>query len=279
MKLLLVRHAERQHDQPEHEAALTPNGITKASATAAEVAEEHRFDVVFASRQNPTLATAEMLPREPGSHVTPLEVLDPGSELKEYTRARKFSRLPELLPSLHLSNESAVAIVGHHPGITNILRSVIGRDDCRRIGPGEAILVEGTFEEFNQSAAYVTKVYGTPDTSEKLRQKVELKMTVCALLAGFTIPALVELLKGPPKEMLEAWRIFSSVAFTFSLAFFVAGILAFDLLLMPSDFWGPLDNLRPEPKRTDKFAVSYKLNGPIYAYMQRTWAIFFNWGV
>jgi hypothetical protein len=169
--------------------------------------------------------------------------------------------------------------VGHHPQVAKLLCSVTGQK-CRRIGFGEAIVVSGTSEDMRKGRSSVEGTFGTKETSELLRKKIELKMTVCTFLAGFTIPVLVELLKGPPNEMLQLWRITATLAFTSSLACFVAGIFAFDLLLMPNAYWGPIDeDMKPEKRSRSDFALNYRLNGPLHANMIRIWKWFFTGGL
>jgi len=199
------------------------------------------------------------------------QMLDPDADLNFPAWCKVFSELQS-------ENKHIIAIVGHHPGVANLLRQVVNFD-CRRIGFGEAIVVSGSLDEIIRGCGNVERVLPPKDTSELLRKKIELKMTVCTFLAGFTIPVLVELLKDST-DNAELWRIVTTICFTFSLAFFVAAIFAFDLLLMPSEFWGPIaTELKPEETRRDEFAVNYRLNGAIYAYMIRTWKWFFMGGL
>jgi hypothetical protein len=106
-----------------------------------------------------------------------------------------------------------------------------------------------------------------------LRKKVEMKMTVSTFLAGFSIAVLVELVK----EELTVWRGLATGLFTLALGLFVVAVYTYDALLMPPDYWGPTTQ-REEPKGSPHggFAHNYRLNGPLFAYMMRTWVWIFT---
>lgn len=264
MKLIVIRHAERCHDVNEVEATLTENGRLKASETSAALRDANVTpNIVFSSPQRPSQETAGLI--FPQVELFPTRLLNPGNENPQWSELS--AKLKPLGGQIR-----EVAIVGHHPAIANLLRSVTGHKNIRRIGFGEAIVVKGSEADMECGRGNVVKVIGADDASELLRKKIELKMTVCTFLAGFTIPVLVELLKDPPAELL---RILSTVAFACSLALLVAAIFIFDLLLMPNNFWGPInEDMRPKRSRR-QFSLDFLLNGALYAYMVRTWKWFF----
>ena len=286
VNLILMRHGERKHDAPEQSAGLTDKAIEKTRAIAIELAEEGWVpDNVLSSTRNPTIATAKLL-RKDSPEPVQLELLNPPKN--EDDTDHYYPKWPDISKRLALSptsttptciNDRTIAIVGHHPGITNLLESVTG-EKCRRIGRGEAILVTGSPEEIKNKRGTVAKTFGTESAPEGLRKKIELKMTVCTFLAGFTIPVLVELLKSEPEDMLKVWCITSIIAFTFSFALLVAGVIAFDLLLMPTEYWGAINpESKPKFRRWSKFSRDYRLSGVLYAYMVQTWRYFFGWGL
>jgi phosphohistidine phosphatase SixA len=267
MKLILIRHAERCHDVNEVEAPLTDNGRKKASETSAALRDANVTpNIVLSSKQEPSKETARLI--SPHVESVPTDLLSPGNEDPRWSvLSAKLNH-----PDGQIPDDAIVAIVGHHPAIANLLRSVTGHKNLRRIGFGEAIVVEGSEADMECGRGNVVKVVGADDASESLRKKIELKMTVCTFLAGFTIPVLVELLKDPPADLL---RVLSAVAFACSLALLVAAIFIFDLLLMPNNFWGPI-NADMKPKRSRRqFSLDFRLNGALYAYMVRTWSWFF----
>lgn len=273
MILILMRHAERRHDMPELVAELTSQAERQASEVAMGLKDlQLTPSVVLTSDQNPTQATARLV--FPGVKLIPAKLLNPDAESDDL----KWAELSKAT-SVTFGDSSVIAVVGHHPSVAKLLCSVTGRK-CRRIGFGEAIVLVGTPQEMQQGRSCVEMRFGTKDASELLRKKIELKMTVCTFLAGFTIPVLVELLKGPANEMLQLWRIATTIAFIFSLTCFVAGIFAFDLLLMPNEFWGPIDeDMKPAKSSRSIFALNYQLNGPLHANMVRIWKWFFTGGL
>ena len=264
MKLILIRHAERCHDVNEVEAPLTDNGRQKASETSAALRDANVTPtIVLSSPQRPSQETARLI--FPQAKRSAARLLDPRIENPQWSELSAELKDPDV-------QICDVAIVGHHPAIANLLRSVTGHKNLRRLGFGEAIVVEGSEADMQGGRGNVVKVIGADDASELLRKKIELKMTVCTFLAGFTIPVLVELLKDPPTELL---KVLSAVAFACSLALLVAAIFIFDLLLMPNNFWGPI-NADMKPKRSRRqFSLDFRLNGALYAYMVRTWSWFF----
>jgi len=264
MKLILIRHAERCHDVNEVEAPLTDNGRQKASETSAALRDANVTPtIVLSSPQRPSQETARLI--FPQAKRSAARLLDPRIENPQWSELSAELKDPDV-------QVRDVAIVGHHPAIANLLRSVTGHKNLRRLGFGEAIVVEGSEADMQGGRGNVVKVIGADDASELLRKKIELKMTVCTFLAGFTIPVLVELLKDPPTELL---KVLSAVAFACSLALLVAAIFIFDLLLMPNNFWGPINaDMKPKPSRR-QFSLDFRLNGALYAYMVRTWSWFF----
>jgi phosphohistidine phosphatase SixA len=268
-----MRHGERRHDILEREAQLTSEAKRKASEVAIGLQEEKlKPGIVLTSDQLPTQETARLV--FPGVKLAATNLLNPNGK----PDGLKWNELSKGL-SLADDDDNIIAVVGHHPAVAHLLCSVVGRK-CRKIGYGEAIVVSGTPEEIRNGQGFVEKQFGTKDASELLRKKIELKMTVCTFLAGFTIPVLVELLKEPPGEMLRPWRIIATIAFLTSLAWFVAGIFAFDLLLMPTEFWGPIDSeMKPKKNDRSEYALNYRLNGALYANMVRIWKWCFSWGL
>jgi hypothetical protein len=107
-----------------------------------------------------------------------------------------------------------------------------------------------------------------PD-SEVLMDKVHRKMEVCVFLAGFSVPALVEVLKDTQAEM-ELTRAVSALAFTFSLAFYVAAVYIYDELSMPEGFWKS-NRIQPDRSETSDFANRVKRFGPVYTHMTYAW--------
>lgn len=269
MKLVLMRHAERQHDVLEREAPLTDKGLKVATETSARIKDRNLFFTrILCSEYLPARATAERLPKEAEVSIEPIDLLNPDKD---------FPKWPDLAQGKPFRDKDIIAIVGHHPGISNLLISVTGWRTCRRVDFGEAVLVNGTPREIEEGKGNVRTSFGSPLAT--LKDKIQAKMTVCTFLAGFTIAALVELLKDLP-TVPEIWEVVAVIAFTFSLAVFVGAILAFDILMMPSDYWGPINlKMKPNKARRDQFALNFRMNGAVYAYMVRIWRWLFGIGI
>jgi hypothetical protein len=177
-----------------------------------------------------------------------------------------------------LTDDSSIALVGHDPGISTLLSSITGKR-CRIIERGEAVEVIGLTANMGHGDAVLGKIFGSTYSSELVRKKLELKMTVSIFLAGFTIPMLVELVKNSG-ERFSAGLGLATVLFTLALGLFVASVYTYDALLMPAQYWGPTTKRKvPEKLTSSDFAHDYRLNGPLYAYMIRTWKLVFTPGV
>jgi phosphohistidine phosphatase SixA len=284
MNVVLMRHAERKTDQLEEIAGLTFKGKKKAKETALAIPPAIKsfgkikpikpFDIILHGGTTAATETATTLQTTGGGLVetlVPCTALSPGQESK-WPDIRK--HIEEHLKG-PLGDESSVALVGHDPGISSLL-SWLTAKNCRIIERGEAVLLTGRPCDMDRRDAIVVRTFGSTYSSELLRKKVEMKMTVSTFLAGFTIPVLVELVKDPSHEGFSAWRALATVIFTLSLGLFVVAVYTYDALLMPSEFWGPTTK-RVEPKKShSNFSHDYWLNGPLYAYMMRTWTWIFT---
>ncbi|NIT58116.1 MAG: hypothetical protein GWN00_18370, partial [Aliifodinibius sp.] len=71
---------------------------------------------------------------------------------------------------------------------------------------------------------------------DKLRSKIQSKMSVSTFLAGFTFAALIGLLTKTSGDF-TILQMVSAIGLTFSLALFIAAIYMYDRLSMPEGFW------------------------------------------
>ena len=256
-----MRHASRRQDQPESTAPLAEEGRRRAQETALAVAATlPPFDLVLRSDTPAAKETADQLIRPPDALVKVSAALAPD---------RDHIMLADLEPEL-MAKPNVVAVIGHHPGITRLLRDLTGRD-CRTIDRGEAIWVNCW-----DGQAAVEGTFGSKYTAEALRKKIELKMTVSTFLAGFTIPVLVELVKEPERGF-NLQQTVATILFTSAFCLFVLAVYMYDELLMPNEYWGPVEEKhQPATTARSAFAHHYRLNGRLYAYMVRTWNFFFT---
>jgi phosphohistidine phosphatase SixA len=256
-----MRHAARQQDQPERTAPLTDEGRRRAQETAIAVAATRPpFDLVLRNDVPAAKETADQLIRLPDALVKVSAAL---------ASDRDHITLADLEPEL-MAKPNVVAVIGHHPGITRLLRDLTGRD-CRTIDRGEAIWVNCW-----DGQAAVQATFGSRNTAETLRKKIELKMTVSTFLAGFTIPVLVELVKEP-QSGFNPQQTVATILLTSAFCLFALAVYMYDELLMPNEYWGPVEK-KHQPAMTARsaFAHHYRLNGRPYAYMVRTWNSFFT---
>ena len=264
MHIIVMRHPERTRDVPEKLAQLTDRGKAHAKETAASLgAKLPPLDLILRSDVQATKDTAEVfaaLAPIPLDKVVVCPALAP--DIERITLADIEPYVPR--------ETRTIAVIGHHPGVTHLLIALVGKS-CRTIERGEAIWVE-----CDGSCGFVRATFGSTYTNEALRKKVELKMTVSTFLAGFTIPVLVELVKDG-KEGFTACQLAATVLFTAAFCLFAAAVYMYDELLMPTEFWGPVDQKRkPAADDRSQFAHHYRLNGRIYAYMVRTWSRVFT---
>ena len=177
-----------------------------------------------------------------------------------------------------LQERDCVAIVGHHPRLSQILTRITGRHE-RAPRHAEAIVLEAS-SVLQLGAAQAQVLFRIPESDnneEALRGKLQSKMQVSALLAGFTLTVLNELLisnrgaMSVPVPDVWSWdqvAVFGqqvgAVCFTAALALFVASIYIYDSLSMPSGFWQ-----EPNADRRWAFVRQLRIMGEMLARHRR----------
>ena len=273
MDIILVRHAEREHKKPEMEDSLSANGRETAKETLTrllrqrETASLRPFTAVFSSQYQAPRQTAEMLAEETKQEVCCLKCLEPNR-----TDLRPDTFFAEAGDAATTS-EAVLAVTGHEPSISRLLCQMTGKDS-RRLDRGEAVWIQGE----NKQAFIAGKadlVYATrrEDFAAKLKDKIQTKMTVCTFLAGFTIAALIEILKDP-EAIIKTSRVAAAISFTAALGLFVAAVYIYDLLSMPPEFWR--SDAGEKPPGRQQFGHDARLNGNLYACMVRAWRVLFT---
>ena len=279
MDIILVRHAEREHKKSEKEDGLSANGLETAKETLERLLRQREtdsllpFTVVFSSEYQAPKQTAEML-AENKQKVRYLTCLEPrSSDLPPETFfAQADKRLAEGGDTA-LTSESVLAVVGHEPSISRLLCQMTGKDS-RRLDRGEAVWIHGknkqAFISGNAELVYATR---REDFAAKLKDKIQTKMTVCTFLAGFTITALIEILKDP-EAIIKTSRVAAAISFTAALGLFVAAVYIYDELSMPPEFWG--SDTGEKPSGRGQFGHDARLNDNLYACMVRAWRVLFT---
>jgi len=265
MRLVLMRHGERRKDSAEYRASLTPKALEEVKNTAIAMSHEPdgvgELGLVLHADSGPARETAQAL--LVGRIPSPIQLRPDCND---------WPALHAEIRRLTAGSHGAVAIVGHHPWITNLLHEITGKP-CRTIERGEAVWVNLSHDQ-----GIVQRTFGSTYSVERLQKKIELKMTVSTFLAGFTIPVLVELVKEPEKNTAW-WRVLSTLFFTAAFCLFVIAVYMYDEMLMPKEFWGPNKQHAKENQSDKTFEHYRRLNGRLYPYMMRTWFCFFTPGV
>jgi phosphohistidine phosphatase SixA len=280
MDIILVRHAEREHKKPEKEDGLSANGQETAKETLKrllrqrETAALRPFTTVFSSQYQAPRQTAQLLAEGNKLEVRDLKCLEPDcSDLSPKTLFDEADKRLAEGGDTALTSEAVLAVVGHEPSISRLLCQMTGKDS-RRLDRGEAVWIRGEDKQaFIAGKAELVYATRRENFAEKLKDKIQTKMTVCTFLAGFTITALIEILKDP-EAIIKTSRVAAAISFTAALGLFVAAVYVYDELSMPPEFWGSDTGEKPSGRR--QFGHDARLNDNLYAYMVRAWRFLFT---
>jgi len=235
MDFILVRHGAR--DRCQEDGPLTPHGIHQVQALADALRLRGSSpDLIVTSRREHARQTADIVRQELAPAVRPpveLDALTPGGGP---------GGVPDLVQGadragVDLSSCKSVLVIGHEGRLSNLVIELTGRRSYPVPRGGAVSIRGGSFADLAAGCGCIHYRYPTVDYQEdQLRSKVNSKMTVASLLAGFvltTLAAVLVLEKRPwPWE-----RIAAIIALTASLVLFVASVYIYDQLSMPSGFW------------------------------------------
>ena len=199
-------------------------------------------DLILTSKLDHAQLTAKKLQQRlaPGVELTKLDVLtpegDPGGLAELVRQSKKDGK--------DLKSSVCVFAIGHEGQLSDLVTELTGHRS-QPVPHGGAVCVRGAdFQELVSGRGCVHYRYPTVDYQEdQLRSKVNSKMTVASLLAGFVLTALsaVVLLDKRPWP----WdRVAAIIALTASLALFLASVYIYDQLSTPSGFWTDADKPR-----------------------------------
>ena len=136
-----------------------------------------------------------------------------------------------------LEQRRCIGLVGHEGRLSDLVTEFTGRR-MRPLGHGEVVCLRGDcLTDLVAGRAILHFRYPTFDHQEEaLQSKVQSKMTVSALLAGFVFTALSGLLLlSPGHWTLE--HVIAVIALASSLTLFIASVYVYDQLGMPTGFW------------------------------------------
>src|SRR5262249_18563085 len=141
MDIVLIRHDQRRRDVAEMEAGLTQDGKTSAMETAKRLQQLELNDpnpgtprrlakltAILTSRHAAPVETAELLEAQSGAAIYKLALLTPGYS-GTLTPAKLFSEAnEESHDAVGNDDKGVLAIIGHEPTISGLLRSMTGKD-------------------------------------------------------------------------------------------------------------------------------------------------------
>lgn len=304
-RAILVRHGEKQTGEGDDKASLSSKGVQQARRVGEFLKSlSLGAELILTSRFAHARETAEELARNLGvTRIIEAAPLTPNTKSDFSIEALVAEAADKGCP---LPDHGVILLVGHEPRLTQVSTMMtsqrfppldrleflcIEAQDLRelRLGRGE-VQWRCILRELEQSPR------PTVDTSKNdLRDKLIGKMTVAALLAGFTFTALLELVKednGLHLEKMPGWGewgafvnpeaapvlfgIMAVVCLTLSFAIFLAAVYVYDRLSMPENF------LEYSPIRStiSKYSKGYSAReerfGFVYASMIHAWQWIFT---
>jgi hypothetical protein len=195
-------------------------------------------------------------------------------------------------------------LIGHYPRVSQFLSRVTGTRN-RPLGHLHAVCVSAAnLTELRLGLGKIIWRYPNLDVEgDKLGDKLQSKMVVGALLAGFDFTALLELVKEPEKtpiikgtslglttqvfdyatfwcwnhhQWTVAFNSLSILCLSIALVLFIASVYIFDTLAMPEGFLAH----EPEVPRIVRKNVQFHNHviwlGFVYASMINTWRWVFS---
>jgi phosphohistidine phosphatase SixA len=246
MDFILVRHGVRDPEQ--EDGSMTEHGTHQIKALADQLKLRGTIpDLILTSKQAHAIKTAQILqeriqpPLAPAA-AQPIEIdaLTPRGgpgDIAELSRQAEQA-------GADLMKFSCVLAVGHEGRLSDLVTELTSQ----RIHPvphGGAVSVRGAdLQDLAAGRGCVHHRYPTVDYQEdQLRSKVNSKMTVASLLAGFVLTALSAVLVLD-KRPWPGDRVAAIIALTASLALFLASVYIYDQLSTPSGFWTDADQPR-----------------------------------
>ena len=294
-QVILVRHAERTHLNPDREDPLTAKG-----RDAAERLGDHckRFGIspnlIISSGFAHARETAELIGSKvsPSAPVIAARSLEPhGDDLSIEAIIHETKSQGQAFPE-----QAIVLIVGHEPRLTQLATMM----STKRFPPLDRLeplcieadnlsalrLGQGNFRwQFNSREAPNHPRPSGP-SSDALKEKLVGKTTVAALLAGFTFTALLELVKDPERLQFMGHIDFNAIRYSLPIFFltlsfvgFLAAVYIYDRLSMPEDFLESnptksifLENLgKYAPILVKTYLAREERFGFVYAAMIHSW--------
>jgi phosphohistidine phosphatase SixA len=292
MKIIVVRHDNKRLKQEERERQCKALTQFMASLNLQNV-------VVFSSKSDDAKLTSDTL----------CDLSSIGKiELRELTDKPPPSDLVERIldeAERNLGGKPAVdtwVLIGHHPRLSQFLARVTGTRQ-RPLGHLDAVCVSAANPtQFRLGLGHIDWRYPILDVEgDKLGPKLQSKMVVGTLLAGFNFTALLELLKDEKtlvikgtspltsqvsdyvkfwewnhEQLTIAFNSLSILCLSVALVLFIASVYIFDTLAMPEGFLAHEPQEPRTVRQKGRFHNKVIWLGFVYASMIHTWRWVFS---
>jgi phosphohistidine phosphatase SixA len=233
MDLVLIRHGARNPEETDltlhgkHQIVMLADALNLRETVPDLILTSHRGSAWVTAGIVREILSPELVPPMGIDALTP-----PGGQAGIAGLVRGTAEA-----GLDLEDYSCVFLIGHERRLSDLVIELTGQRS-RPIPRGGAVCVRGdNFVELVSGRGAIYYRYPTVDYQEdQLRSKVNSKMTVASLLAGFVLTALTGLLLLDNRPW--AWEtIIAIITLSASLILFVASVYIYDQLSMPSGFW------------------------------------------
>lgn len=291
IRVIFVRHGDKQIQDPEKSAPLSEEGVERVRRLAAGLRSLGlRPDAFLASESRHALQTAEILrdTLRPGGQyaIVAATALTPGTAETEFKWTRM---LEEAGRSVSVLEARTILCVGHEPRLGQLIQQLT-QIPMAELSRAQAVYVEADdFDQLRRAEGWLRFRIPHDDRERSLESKLQSKMQVSTLLAGFTFAALVNVLTEPsfwptplPRASASAGEVISRellpvmavIVLTLALALFVAAVYMYDRLALPRQFW--TGERRRSNRRRFSFERDDAAHGAVYAHMVWIWKYVFG---
>lgn len=293
VRVVFIRHGDKQRleQTDERDWPLSENGTVRVRGVAETLSRVDLLPHIYlTSRWEHARQTAEILATERGpehlSRVVRVGALTPKTEEEKFSITGLLEEASN--EGIDLEESQIVALVGHEPRLSMLITQMTAKR-VRPLDRLEAVVIkgEGLGDLMRGKGTVECRIPVRDYQEEQLGPKIRSKMTVATFLAGFTFNALIGILRDKDFPLMELkafdmqslFAVLPAVAAIFltaALALFIASVYMLDSMTMPEGFW--IGQPRPSFRMAwpQSFRENLNKNGPLYAYMKRTWECVFT---
>jgi phosphohistidine phosphatase SixA len=270
--IYLIRHASRVFTTPDQDSSLSDKGKSdcleiKSFLSSAGI----QTKLVLTSLFNHALETASIISCDWQTKTLQLGALTPNNEKWMLEDIIKECNAKDN----RIMDEEKVMIIGHEGRLSKLLTQLT-TERYRPLQKLEIVAVQAdNWNLLRLGKGVIVFRYPVYNFQEEaLRSKVQSKMQVATFLAGFTFTTLSMLALS--KDFTSEWLVLGTCFLVLSLFLFICAIYIYDRLSMPCGFWLEEERETRKSFHTKTFTQNLEQHGPLYAYMIRTWNIFFT---